>query len=124
MPENKCALCRFCLYDRESNNYACHNEESSNFGTILSTDRMQESCEDQNDHEYSMSIKDALEIMVDPDSVKSMFFYHNLPGREGHPFIGISFESNLDLERWRDAHLRLFRELMNIKTNDGDFEEE
>ena len=41
MPKNKCALCRFCLYDRESNNYACHNEESSNFGTILSTDSMQ-----------------------------------------------------------------------------------
>ena len=36
---------------------------------------MQESCEDQNDHEYSMSLKEALEIMVDPDSVKSMFFY-------------------------------------------------
>ena len=108
MPENKCALCRFCLYDRESNNYVCHNEESSN----------------HNPHDFSMSLKEALEIMVGSDSVKSMGFYHNLPGGEGHPFIGISFESNLDVAKWRDAHLRLFRELMDIKTNDGDFEEE
>ena len=121
MPKNKCALCRFCLYDYERNEYLCHNEESSNFGAILSTDRMQESCEDQNDHEYSMSLKEALEIMVDPDSVKSMFFYHNLPDREENPFVCISFKTNLELERWRDAHLRLFKELMKIKTNDGDF---
>ena len=37
MPENKCALCRFCLYDRESNNYVCHNEESSNMNPVKTT---------------------------------------------------------------------------------------
>ena len=124
MPENKCALCRFCLYDYERNEYLCHNEESSNYGSTLSFERIHESCKDHNPHDFSMSLKEALEIMVGSDSVKSMGFYHNLPGGEGHPFIGISFESNLDVAKWRDAHLRLFRELMDIKTNDGDFEEE
>ena len=121
MPKNKCALCRFCLYDYERNEYLCHNEESSNFGAILSTDRMQESCEDQNGHEHSMNLKEALEIMVGIRENKSMFFYHNLPDREENPFVCISFKTNLELERWRDAHLRLFKELMKIKTNDGDF---
>lgn len=121
MPENKCALCRFCLYNHERNEYLCHNEESSSYGMVLSTDKMQESCKDQNIHEYSMSLKEALEIMLGIGENKSMFFYHNLPRREENPFVCISFKTNLELERWRDAHLRLFKELMRIKTNDGDF---
>lgn len=121
MPENKCALCRFCLYNHERNEYLCHNEESSSYGMVLSTDKMQESCKDQNIHEYSMSLKEALEIMLGIGEHKSMFFYHNLPRREENPFVCISFKTNLELERWRDAHLRLFKELMRIKTNDGDF---
>ncbi len=38
-----------------------------------------------------------------------------LPGRDTKPFMAYTFESNEELEDYRDAHMRLFLDYMNEK---------
>lgn len=102
--------------------YYCTNEKSECFGKPTG-----DGCDlhTQSDWGDSMSLKEALEINIFlEDGCYPDFFYRF--GSEDDPkmpFTFISFPDNEHLDRWRDAHMRLFKELMRLKEEDGDFDD-
>lgn len=119
-----CTICRFCTYEDEYKEFACHNENSTRYGEILPYDVRQKECKDYVRHNYdSLSLKDALKTETLPDSV-NILYERKLPQKDNNfAYLMLCFKTNAELEEWVDAHTRLFMEYMNIATADGDFEE-
>lgn len=116
--DNFCGLCRFCLYEDKAGGYVCHNEKSVMYGEYLS-DIGHEDCDKWSGETYTqMSLKEALKIMT---GAGTLWCFPGMPDRDSKPFLGISFENNEQLVLWKDAHVRLFMEYMDIAEKDGDF---
>ena len=120
-----CAVCRFCMYEHTVNSYACHNEQSAKFGKKLSHNDTKLLCNDFSPHRYTeMTLKEALGIVTFSDLRSAYPSYYLRMKKEDHPFIALGFDNNSDAMKWADALTRLFVELMDMKTKDGDFEDE
>lgn len=120
-----CAVCQFCTYeDGRPPEAFCHNEQSKNYGKMLShTDTQKLGCADFSPHIYrDLSLKEALKITG--ISTNGFIPVSNLPGEKYKPYLIINFESNKQMEDWRDAHTRLFIEYMDMAKKDGDFKNE
>lgn len=125
--ENICALCRYCTFEEEHNTYVCHNENSEKYGKLLLTkDVKNNKCKDFSKHTYSeMSLKEALRIHTNPDHLVNVSYSHKLPDKEQKcSYVVLAFKNNDALETWRDAHVRLFTEFMEMAKRDGDFEDD
>ena len=138
--KHKCALCRYCTYEQSHKNFVCHNESSHNYGKlILTMDDMKlyggegeiPACDDYSGHEYKdMPLKDALCIITGAlskqyNGFQGAFYDHKLPDKDNtQAYVILAFKTNNDLERWRDAHTRIFTEYMNMAKADGDFKTE
>lgn len=124
--KTNCSLCRYCLYDSyKQHDFVCHNEHSENFGHILTDEDKKQHCKfnDFEPHQdTNMSVKEALEIMIGPGSY-FLECYYKLPHNHDikSPFVALEFTSNQAVAQWKDARLRLFQELMELKKKDGDF---
>lgn len=120
-----CAVCQFCTYeDGRPPEAFCHNEHSQNYGKMLSQEDIEKpACVDFSPHIYKdLSLKDALKII----GAGTNGFIHcsNLPNKKYRPYLVINFESNKQVEDWRDALTRLFFEYMDMAEKDGDFKNE
>lgn len=121
--KNYCIGCRHELADTHNykdNSYYCTNEKSECFGKETG-----EGCDLYNQGDWNMSLKEALEINIFLEEGCYPDFFYRFGGESDptRPFMWISFPDNEHLDRWRDAHMRLFNELMKIKEEDGDFDD-
>ena len=128
MKNDICAVCQFCTYEVLGDGECyCHNEQSRNYGRMLSTkDTNKLGCDDFSPHLYyeDLSLRDALKIFA--SSTCGATPVSRLPGKSKsfEPFLVISFKTNKLMEDFRDAMFRLFEEYMDIARKDGDFIDE
>ena len=117
-----CNFMRADVHHKSSGGYYCINQDSPNFG--------KEAIYGCSEYEKfnprpDMSFKDALDMIVmHPHGAYSSYYY--LFGREDdfhRPMMCISFETNKQMEKYKEALLVCFDKLMDMKKEDGDFKE-
>ena len=126
--EKTCQGCKYVLADthKESKStYRCTNQESENFGKSVTE---LAGCDgyDRFNPRPDMPFKDALDqlVMGQDGSYKSWFFKFGDEGEISRPALFISFVDNKQMLEYRDALDRCFDELMKLKREAGDFEED
>lgn len=125
-----CTLCRYMRGRpwEDSCGYYCVCEDSPHFGTIISDGGQEKGpgCEHYAKGRYrknDMELEEALKIISDPFLSAGALFDHALT-LDRQPMIALWFKTNEDLENWRDAHIRIFAEVMEIKRKNGEFVED
>lgn len=121
-----CGLCRFCTYEETYKEYVCHNENGKRYGTIIRPEETRRLiCSDFSGHVYDMPLKEALKTETQADGYLGAYYEHKLPDSENkRAYVMLAFETNDALERWKDAHARLFKEYIDLAKADGNFKEE
>ena len=124
-----CKLCRYVLADPIANSceYHCLCEESPLFGESLGIRGEGPGCGHYKATKYEdMSLLEALKIITcsKEHSGYPTFFHRKNREDDTHPFLAITFETNAQLENWREANIRLFTEVMRLRQENGEFEEE
>lgn len=115
----KCSMCRFCLYDRKCKEMICHNEDSINYGRVAVPYKV--SCCDFSAHEEKMPIDEALQIVTQVEEIS--YDWKMLYNMSTRAYCVLSFKSNEDLARWKDAITKLFTAHMKIGSVAGKFED-
>ena len=120
------ATCSECIYCNAANSdkayysdYMCHNESSKNYGKLLNHDSTSFwSCADYSKH-HDVSFKDAIRQVLLPDGLTSCYRRYIEPNSEDgeNAFIGFSFKSNGDLQKWVDARDKLMKEYIRVLKN-------
>lgn len=126
-----CATCRNCTYIEKRKEFVCHNEESENFGKGLGfSGNETESCADFSSSrgygKNQMSLVEALEIIVSgstheresqksPKKLVYQFCDYHLPDNDNRPIIAKVFDTNKELDNYRDAMEVVFAEFMRLK---------
>lgn len=72
-----------------------------------------------------MSVKEALlyYLMPECDGAERGYVYKRPGKKDDHASVMITFKTNEDLERWRNAGERLFRGFIDMAIRDGDFDD-
>ena len=124
MNSGKCELCKYVIASKKPGppRYVCVNQDSPNFGKGVGT-----GCDEYDSFaaKPDMAFKDALEILIMCPQGAYPFHYF-LYGDEDdmqRPCIMISFESNKQMMEYKEATMRCFEELMELKRKTGDFKE-
>lgn len=120
--ENKmCNTCIFCSYEEKKEGLYCHHQKSKNYGKKLSFAK--KTCKDHCPHNYDISLKEALKQTISPESYNDVFYHRILPfEKDAKAYAIIEFSSNEELERWRDGHVRLFKEYVDLRVADGEIQ--
>ena len=114
--KKSCKDCRFHTFDDEANDFVCHNEDSPYFGKKIDH-APAINCNKVSPHKWqNMTHEEALDIIFTRS--RGCIISKKLPDRDTRPFLAYTFESNRELEDYRDAHMRLFIDYMNKKHGD------
>lgn len=125
--EKTCQGCKYVLADTHKESkitYRCTNQESENFGKSV-TELSGCAGYDRFNPRPDMPFKDALDqlVMCPKGAYPSWFFLYGREGELHRPFMCITFVDNKQMLEYRDALLRCFDELMELKMEAGDFKE-
>ena len=121
--DTMCNTCIFCSYEEEKEGLYCHHQKSENYGKKLSLADAKKFCKDHCPHNYEISLKEALRQTISPESYNDVYYHRILPsGKDAKAYAIIEFSSNEELERWKDGHVRLFKEYVDLRVSDGEIQ--
>ena len=119
--DTMCNTCIFCSYEEKKEGLYCHHQKSKNYGLSLADAK--KSCKDHCPHNYDISLKEALKQTISPESYNDVFYHRILPfEKDAKAYAIIEFDSNEELERWKDGHVRLFKEYVDLRVADGEIQ--
>ena len=121
--DKMCNTCIFCSYEEKKEGLYCHHQKSENYGKKLSLADAKKFCKDHCPHNYEISLKEALRQTISPESYNDVYYHRILPsGKDAKAYAIIEFSSNEELERWKDGHVRLFKEYVDLRVSDGEIQ--
>lgn len=105
----RCSLCKFGTFEENFGEFICHNEESDYYGKILN-DYRNTVCDDYNAYNLKMSLTEALEVLTAFTNITDVSY--KLPNGDDKAYLTLSFDTNNDLEKYREALMIIFKEVL------------
>lgn len=125
--EDNCMGCRYVTASPSPNSadYVCVCEASPHYKEVMCRSSCGPGCGCYDtDHHKDMSLLEAMKTLLCIIGYPGYpSFYHKLD-EDDIPCFMLTFETNEELENYRDAHCRLFEEAMRLMKEKGEFEEE